>query len=620
MNSGRKRKADADDTPASASKRQRFAPETSEATTEAGLQLIQALKNAKDKTGREISTLFLTLPDERDLPEYYATIKLPIAIATVEEKLRRSEYANLTQVESDVKRMVANAKQFNDDKSIVFGDAERVRKLLSNWMKVHNPAYLDPEYTAFPTPIPGEDDPNGTSSATPARGATERPKKPTINLGRARKPSPLPEPEEPEQMDPMTEAGDFTGKTFGEAQQLIIQELIDYVDDEGLLIFDPFRNLPTRALVDYYQVIKHPVSLSGVKKRTIGKHGREAATGITDFKSWDAFEQEVSFIWKNARTYNEDGSDMYNLAGEFEEHFKSRLAAAKAAVEEPSGPRLKLNARPRPTLHLGAKGSPAPSSTLGVSTDSGALARQKQTTSVGPNGQQTPQATPSQGPVAADVKQSEAPEIKTEVVAASPALNTARPASVVPDVKQASVPPISMPPPSAVPASTYVPQPVASTVPTYNPAPVTFMDNFSRTKPVSEALLSNLQISTHPQLNAPKPFSLDIPPSPDFTNQSLTVMLPASQYYLQLKPTVSNALSSGRQYKLFVMINGQRVNASKKPVMNGDVGSTAERKSVYDISLSPGVNRIEVEIAAVTGRGGTLEIEKLNVLVNLMRN
>jgi len=234
MDRGRKRKADAEDTPTSASKRQRFAPETPEATTEIGLQLILALKNAKDKTGREISTLFLTLPDKRELPEYYATIKLPIAIATVEEKLQRQAYANLTQVESDVKRMVANAKQFNDDKSIVFGDAERVRKLLSNWMKVHNPAYLDPEYTAFPTPIPGEVEHNGTHSATPARGAVERPKKPTINLGKARRqsPPPQPEPEEPEQLDPSTESGDFTGKSFGEAQQQIIQELIEYTDDE----------------------------------------------------------------------------------------------------------------------------------------------------------------------------------------------------------------------------------------------------------------------------------------------------------------------------------------------------------------------------------------------------
>jgi len=100
----------------------------------------------------------------------------------------------------------------------------------------------------------------------------------------------------------------------------------------------------------------------------------------------------------------------------------------------------------------------------------------------------------------------------------------------------------------------------------------------------------------------------------------MTVMLPASQYYLQIKPTVSNALLSGRQYKLFVMINGQRVNASTKPHMNSESIATAERKPAYDVSLNPGVNRIEVEIAAVTGRGGTLEIEKVNVFVNLTRN
>lgn len=54
-------------------------------------------------------------------------------------------------------------------------------------------------------------------------------------------------------------------------------------------------------------------------KRTFGIHGRkDPGNGPTDFKSWDAFEEEVSFIWRNCREYNEDGSDMYELAGEFE--------------------------------------------------------------------------------------------------------------------------------------------------------------------------------------------------------------------------------------------------------------------------------------------------------------
>lgn len=49
-----------------------------------------------------------------------------------------------------------------------------------------------------------------------------------------------------------------------------------------------------------------------------GEHGRNEHTGITDFKSWDAFEEEISFIWRNAKDYNEDGSEMYELAGQLE--------------------------------------------------------------------------------------------------------------------------------------------------------------------------------------------------------------------------------------------------------------------------------------------------------------
>lgn len=76
--------------------------------------------------------------------------------------------------------------------------------------------------------------------------------------------------------------------------------------------------LPSRSLVDYYQVIKYPVSLKGVRKRINGEHGRNERTGITDYKTWDAFAQEVGFIWRNAREYNEDGSEMFELANQFE--------------------------------------------------------------------------------------------------------------------------------------------------------------------------------------------------------------------------------------------------------------------------------------------------------------
>jgi Bromodomain len=87
---------------------------------------------------------------------------------------------------------------------------------------------------------------------------------------------------------------------------------------ENLQIYTPFITLPSRTLTDYYQVIRHPVSLKGAQKRVRGQHGRAAATWVSDFQSWDAFEEEISCIWKNAQTYNEDGSEMYLLAQDFE--------------------------------------------------------------------------------------------------------------------------------------------------------------------------------------------------------------------------------------------------------------------------------------------------------------
>lgn len=76
----------------------------------------------------------------------------------------------MEKLESNLKRLVQNAKEFNSTKSEVYEDAERIRKALSNFMPKHNPAYLDPAYRAYPTPVPGfSSDGRRDSTFTPAR-------------------------------------------------------------------------------------------------------------------------------------------------------------------------------------------------------------------------------------------------------------------------------------------------------------------------------------------------------------------------------------------------------------------------------------------------------------------
>lgn len=82
--------------------------------------------------------------------------------------------------------------------------------------------------------------------------------------------------------------------------------------------FEPFVYLPPRTLKDYYEIIAEPLSLKALQKQVRGQHGRGAATYISDFKSWAAFEDQASLIWKNAYHYNEDGSEIFVMAQELE--------------------------------------------------------------------------------------------------------------------------------------------------------------------------------------------------------------------------------------------------------------------------------------------------------------
>lgn len=174
------------------------------------------------------------------MPEYYEITKLPIAFDTIEKKLKRNEYPTVTAVESDFKRMVQNAKEFNDPDSVIFEDAERIRKLVFNYMKQHNPAYKeDPKYTAVATPLPEEKVPKPVQNGARKEESEE-------DEAESRQPSEKPKRAATEQSDRKSSLAlsattgdgegnvdlDLNGKTFQEAQQMIIAHLLRYTDDE----------------------------------------------------------------------------------------------------------------------------------------------------------------------------------------------------------------------------------------------------------------------------------------------------------------------------------------------------------------------------------------------------
>lgn len=110
-------------------------------------------------SGRAVAPYFEALPSRSENKQYYKKIRLPLSLEIIERKLKDKEYPTLSSLESDFKRLVSNAKETNDRSSTIFGDAERVRKAVSNLMVKHNPAYKAGNYQAVPTPLPPTPEP-----------------------------------------------------------------------------------------------------------------------------------------------------------------------------------------------------------------------------------------------------------------------------------------------------------------------------------------------------------------------------------------------------------------------------------------------------------------------------
>lgn len=266
--------------------------------------------------------------------------------------------------------MIANAKLFNDRQSAIFEDAERVRKSAVNFFTRFNPAYRDPQYQAAPTPIPADlpsitrfplktrprssigPTPSKSNVPAPATATSSASPAPPVASSASRKSG------NQNQVDDSGDNGDssdFVGKTFLQAQHKILEELLHYTEDD-MEIYASFANLPSRTLTDYYDLIgSNATCLKLLQKRVKGIHGRTPAAWHSDYQSWKAFEDAVAFIWKNAQLYNEDGSDLYVLADQFKEQFLARLEDAKAVVEQPPQPKLKLNMSAGPRLNITMK-------------------------------------------------------------------------------------------------------------------------------------------------------------------------------------------------------------------------------------------------------------------------
>ena len=258
---------------------------------------LAAVRAKKDRGGRVLSELFEELPSADDYPDYFELIETPIDLETIEGNIAKKYKSRWESFDRDMSLMFENAKTYNAEGSDVYEDAVVLEKLF----RAHN-------FRAQPTPAEGEASP---------RTAPEKSK-----LASGASPRTAPEKSK------LASGGDKMKAQPG-SQQMMRNSLAAVraatAGKSGRVLSELFEELPSEEdLPDYYELIKTPMDLETIGEKIPGYKGR-----------YHIFERDMLLVFENARTYNAEGSDIYEDAKALEKHFRAQPKPGGAKPPSP---------------------------------------------------------------------------------------------------------------------------------------------------------------------------------------------------------------------------------------------------------------------------------------------
>ncbi|KAF8297763.1 hypothetical protein DL93DRAFT_2122689 [Clavulina sp. PMI_390] len=150
-----------------------ISPQTRERMKKAFQEIYKAVQGCTAEDGRNRCDLFRELPNRKvrlihpdfQYPDYYTQIQQPIAMSIIRKRSNTSHYKSMAQYAADWRLMFANARQYNQEGSWVYNDANELSKAFE--------AEFERQTTGSGADLPGADgsggDVVGTGSATYAQ-------------------------------------------------------------------------------------------------------------------------------------------------------------------------------------------------------------------------------------------------------------------------------------------------------------------------------------------------------------------------------------------------------------------------------------------------------------------
>ncbi|XP_072395863.1 protein polybromo-1 isoform X2 [Diabrotica undecimpunctata] len=208
--------------------------------------------------GRKPMLAFIEKPSKKLYPEYYEVIAEPIDFLEIESKIKSEQYSGVSDLVKDFRLMFSNCRQFNEENSPIYDDANDLEKYLLKKVLQFKQVYVTPE----------------------------KPKRERVVL----------KPYKPRRiLSPLEK----TLKSLFEA--------IRYYRDpkDTRQISQAFMKLPTKnEYPDYYEVITNPIDMEKISHKIRSN----------EYESLDDLFADFVLLFDNACKFNEPDSQIYKDA------------------------------------------------------------------------------------------------------------------------------------------------------------------------------------------------------------------------------------------------------------------------------------------------------------------